>query len=59
MVTPCPLRRYLYTKEQAFVIDVGEDLGVYLTLPQSYIPTKKDGRGRTPTIMFVILKPYY
>ncbi len=43
------LRRYLYAKKQAFVLDVGEELGVYLTLPQLYIPAKKDGRGRTPS----------
>jgi SRSO17 transposase len=43
------LRQYLYDQKQAFVLDVGEELGVYLTQPQLYIPTKKDGRGRTPT----------
>jgi SRSO17 transposase len=43
------LRQYLYDQKQAFVLDVGEELGVYLTLPQLYVPTKKDGRGRTPT----------
>jgi SRSO17 transposase len=43
------LRQYLYDNKQAFVLDVGEELGVYLTLPQVYIPVKKEGRGRTPT----------
>lgn len=43
------VRQYLYDKKQAFVLDVGEELGVYLRPPQLYIPTKKDGRGRTPT----------
>lgn len=43
------LRQYLYDQKQAFVLDVGEELGVYLKQPQLYIPTKKDGRGRTPT----------
>lgn len=43
------VRQYLYDKKQAFVLDVGEELGVYLTPPQLYIPAKKDGRGRTPT----------
>ena len=43
------LRQYLYDQKQAFVLDVGEELGVYLTKPNPYIPTKKDGKGRTPT----------
>ncbi len=43
------LRQHLYGEKQAFVLDVGEELGVYLELPQLYIPTKKDGRGRTPS----------
>ena len=43
------VRQYLYDKKQAFVLDVGEELGVYLAPPQLYIPAKKDGRGRTPT----------
>lgn len=43
------LRKYLYDTKQAFVLDVGEELGVYLTKPQLYIPTKKEGRGATPT----------
>jgi SRSO17 transposase len=43
------VRQYLYDKKQSFVLDVGEELGVYLAIPQLYIPAKKDGRGRTPT----------
>ena len=43
------LRQHLYSAKQAFVLDVGEELGVYLELPQLYIPTKKEGRGRTPS----------
>jgi SRSO17 transposase len=43
------VRQYLYDKKQAFVLDVGEELGVYLASPQLYIPVKKEGRGRTPT----------
>lgn len=43
------LRQHLYTQKKAFVLDVGEELGVYLEQPQPYIPTKKQGRGRTPT----------
>lgn len=43
------LRQYLYDRKQAFVLDVGEELGVYLEKPQPYIPAKKEGRGRTPT----------
>ena len=43
------VRQYLYDKKQAFVLDVGEELGVYLASPQLYIPAKKEGRGRTPT----------
>ena len=43
------LRQHLYSQKQAFVLDVGEELGVYLELPQLYVPAKKEGRGRTPT----------
>lgn len=43
------LRSYLYAKQQAFVLDVGENLGVYLARPMPYLPSKKEGRGRTPT----------
>ena len=41
------VRQYLYDKKEAFVLDVGEELGVYLAPAQLYIPAKKDGRGRT------------
>ena len=51
------LRQYLYDKKQAFVLDVGEELGVYLDRPQFYIPPKKDGRGRTPTNYVCDAKP--
>lgn len=43
------LRSYLYSIQQSFVLDVSDDLGVYLNPPDLYIPTKKAGRGRTPT----------
>ena len=43
------VRQYLYDKKQAFVLDVGEELGVYIASPQLYIPAKKEGRGRIPT----------
>jgi SRSO17 transposase len=44
------LRQHLYDIKQPFVMDVGEDLGIYLELPKPYIPPKKAaGRGRTPT----------
>jgi SRSO17 transposase len=51
------LRQYLYDKKQAFVMDVGEELGVYLQLPQLTIPPKKEGRGRTPTANVSDIKP--
>lgn len=51
------VRQYLYKEKQAFVLDVGEELGVYLELPSLYIPTKKDGRGRTPTTYVCDSKP--
>ena len=43
------LRQHLYVVKQAFVLDVGEELGVYLELPKLYMPPKKEGRGRTPS----------
>ena len=51
------LRQYLYKQKQSFVLDVGEDLGVYLQQPSIYIPTKKDGRGRTPSAYVCDEKP--
>ena len=51
------LRQYLYDKKQAFVLDVGEELGIYLDKPQLYIPTKKNSRGRTPTAYVCDTKP--
>lgn len=44
------LRHYLEDAKQAFVLDVGDNLGIYLTDPTPFIPAKKtSGRGRTPT----------
>lgn len=40
------LRQYLYGKKQPFVLDVGEQLGVYLTEPKLYIPAKTSTKGR-------------
>lgn len=43
------LRQFLQQTGRAFVLDVGEGLGVYLSDPAPYLPTKGEGRGRTPT----------
>jgi SRSO17 transposase len=51
------VRQYLYDNKKPFVLDVGEELGVYLDKPQLYIPAKKDGRGRTPTSPACDAKP--
>jgi len=51
------LRQYLYGKKQAFVMDVGEELGVYLQLPQLSVPPKKEGRGRAPTAYAADIRP--
>jgi SRSO17 transposase len=51
------VRQHLYDKQQEFVLDVGEELGVYLAHPQLYIPAKKAGRGRTPTAYVCDSKP--
>jgi SRSO17 transposase len=51
------LRQYLYDKKQVFVMDVGEELGVYLQRPQLAIPPKKEGRGRMPTAYVSDIKP--
>lgn len=51
------LRQHLYAKKQEFVLDVGEELGVYLAPPQLYIPAKKPGRGRTPSAYVCDQKP--
>ena len=40
---------HLYDTKKAFVLDVGAGLGVYLALPELYVPPKKEGRGRTPS----------
>ncbi len=47
----------MYHKKQAFVLDVREDLGVFLETPQLYIPPKKDGRGRKPSAYTCAQKP--
>jgi SRSO17 transposase len=51
------LRQYLKETEQAFVVDVSDDLGVYFKKPELYIPPKKDGRGRPPTAYVCEQKP--
>lgn len=51
------LRQYLKEIEQCFVLDVSDDLGVYLSKPKLYIPQKKEGRGRTPTAYVCEQKP--
>ena len=51
------LRQFLYDTQQAFVLDVSDDLGVYLTQPQLYVPPKKKGRGRTPSSYTCDAKP--
>ena len=43
------LRQFLQQTGRAFVLDVGEGLGVYLSDPAPYVPTKEEGRGRTPS----------
>jgi len=51
------VRQHLYAQQQAFVLDVGEELGVYLTQPALSIPAKKAGRGRTPTVYVCDTQP--
>ena len=51
------LRQYLDKNKKTFVLDVGEELGVYLERPQPYVPTGKDGRGRKPTKHVCDVKP--
>lgn len=51
------LRQHLYDENQSFVLDVGEELGVYVAYPDLYLPAKKDGRGRTPTNYVCDAKP--
>lgn len=46
--SPC-LRQCLYGRGQAFVMDVGEELGVYLAQPQPYVPAKTAAKGPAPT----------
>jgi len=43
------LRHYLLEQKQAFVLDVGQQLKVYLTDPQPYLPASALGKGRKPT----------
>ncbi len=52
------VRHYLSAQKQAFVLDVGEELGVYLAQPALSIPAKKAGRGRTPTTYVCDTTPY-
>lgn len=41
-----PLRKELQRLDKLFVMDVGEDLQIYLQDPKPYIPASKSGRGR-------------
>ena len=43
------LRHYLIDKNRAFVLDVGQQLKVYLADPQPYLPPFSPGKGRKPT----------
>lgn len=51
------VRQHLYAQQQAFVLDVGEELGLYLAPPQPYVPARKAGRGRIPTAYVCDQKP--
>ncbi len=42
------LRRFLVAQNRAFVLDVGQNLGVYLVGPQPFVPQKTAKAGRTP-----------
>jgi SRSO17 transposase len=43
------LRHYLLEQKQGFVLDVGQQLKVYLIDPQPYLPASPLGKGRKPT----------
>lgn len=43
------LRAHLLAKKQAFVLDVGQELGVYRQDPALYLPAPPVGRGCKPT----------
>lgn len=43
------LRNHLIAQKQAFVLDVGQELGVYLSDPAPSVPTWEGGKGRRPT----------
>lgn len=43
------LRQHLYDTQKDFVLDVGENLQVYLEKPSLYIPKRKSNKGREPT----------
>jgi SRSO17 transposase len=43
------LRNHLIAQKQAFVLDVGEELGVYLSDPVPSAPVWDGGKGRRPT----------
>ena len=51
------VRKHLYDQKKAFVLDVSDSLGVYLTLPELYVPLKKAGRGREPSQLTCDDKP--
>lgn len=50
------LRQHLYTQKKAFVLDVGEELGVYVEQPHPYIPAKKRDEDGHPPLMSVMPK---
>ena len=43
------LRAHLLAQKQAFVLDVGQELGVYCQDPAPYLPAAPVGQGRKPT----------
>jgi SRSO17 transposase len=43
------LRHFLAEQQRAFVLDVGQTLGVYLSDPQPFLPPKPAAAGRAPT----------
>jgi len=43
------LRHYLMDTKSAFILDVGQQLKVYRTDPQPYLPPTPPGKGRKPT----------
>ena len=51
------LRQYLYGIERDFVLDVGQELQVYLELPKLYVPAKNGKKGRNPSRYVCDAKP--